>query len=141
MFNLLIMFSFLVTLQRYEIIVIPQLKLTNLAQLFLFVKNVNLLLNLTFYLYLYDRKNNARIKINVRIHTKKSYPFWVALFYRSTSFIVRCVLCTLLYFAIAFANTLSYWYRSHVRLRYEIFVSVNPSTLQVWQKPLRVSVV
>ena len=62
MFNLLIMFSFLVTLQRYEIIVIPQWKLTNLTQLFLFVKNVNLLLNLIFFDYLYGRKTNILIK-------------------------------------------------------------------------------
>ena len=56
------MFSFLVTLQRYEIIVIPQWKLTILTQFFLFVKNVNLLLNLIFFYYLYGRKNNTRIK-------------------------------------------------------------------------------
>ena len=61
------MFSFLVTLQRYEIIVRPQWKLTLLTQLFLFVKNVNLLLNLIFFDYLYGRKTNIRIKKKVAL--------------------------------------------------------------------------
>ena len=56
------MFSFLVTLQRYKIIVRPQWKLTLLTQLFLIVKNVNLFSNLIFFNYLYGRKINIGTK-------------------------------------------------------------------------------